>query len=861
MAEELDGTLTFNKKRQRFLRFATKKGGQMSLIPSPETLSPQIRASQEPELQVKVRTGEDGRPAAVYLAGEAFSPPEPPARVDYSRKNPVPQTNHGGSARPRVSGSNRPQGDSQTMTLEFHNPYNFVPAPPRNTGHKELGDKAPAGHDRFHANLYSGKLRVKMTVMTPLLLPDTARVEVTEQDDEYAKKDHKTFAVRVGETGQPVINPTAIKGMLRSAYEAITNSRLSVFNKHEERLAYRMDAKEGIYVVPARIEGQSNDQYIVLCPGSSKIGTGGAPQLLNPNDEARQNGRRDPMYAAWLGRHTTGDKSLRVHGKKVWAYITRWEHRAPEFLFWNVAEIRPYTEIPPADTNVADRRPEGDKYRKFDANTTGEWVEGYVCLTMYRNKRNIKNRHDERIFFDKYKDQQTTPELVTEDRRTAWKELITNYRQEHEDGKGRLEPAPREPVELEWSRHIHQADSERTLPDSTLCYARVEMSGSGWRVKELIPVMISRRLHKVSPDKLLPPELHPATDINKLSPADRVFGWVSQGGGISQQIAYRGQLRVGVVKLAQDNPTGSGIEDFNGAAVPLPILGQPKPQQGRFYVARDKQGSAQAKVSNHEQGLSNEQAGYNSETIKGLRGRKVYPHHQLPAAIRESYWQNPASAELKTAVDNYFREFRRPPKFNKHTQQEEEQRDNQNRSVKGWVKPMTEFGFDISFINLSDVELGALLWLLQLAPEHYHRFGGGKPLGFGSVRLELEAEESDIRSGHELAESRYAALEEDSPSHETLRREDCIHAFKDAVAEAYDGEFKEATFIKAFLLAAQGFADDLPIHYPRTTKRPNPEGESFKWFVANNSTGGFKLALPNLRDEQGLPLYPKLEAR
>ena len=46
-------------------------------------------------------------------------------------------------------------------------------------------------------------------------------------------------------------------------------------------------------------------------------------------------------------------------------------------------------------------------------------------------------------------------------------------------------------------------------------------------------------------------------------------------------------------------------------------------------------------------------------------------------------------------------------------------------------------------------------------------------------------------------------------------------------------EFNEVVFIRAFLRGAQGFDDKLPIHYPRTTKVPNPEGESFKWFVAN----------------------------
>ena len=40
MAEGLDGKLTFNKKGQRFLQFTTPKGGQMSLVASPDVLTP-----------------------------------------------------------------------------------------------------------------------------------------------------------------------------------------------------------------------------------------------------------------------------------------------------------------------------------------------------------------------------------------------------------------------------------------------------------------------------------------------------------------------------------------------------------------------------------------------------------------------------------------------------------------------------------------------------------------------------------------------------------------------------------------------------------------------------------------------------
>lgn len=184
------------------------------------------------------------------------------------------------------------------------------------------------------------------------------------------------------------------------------------------------------------------------------------------------------------------------------------------------------------------------------------------------------------------------------------------------------------------------------------------------------------------------------------------------------------------------------------------------------------------------------------------------------------------------------------------------------------------FEFNIHFINLSAVELGAIAWLLQLPNQAFHRFGGGKPLGFGSVRLELVPEKSDIRSGAELME-RYRSLNDQSNKCEVT---DLIAAFKKAVwsgygsgfrdksdqetAEEYqkliDEKFSEVSFIAAFLRVAQGFNDKLPIHYPRTTKAPNPDGESFKWFVENASSTreGVRhgYALGNLADDAGLPI-------
>jgi CRISPR-associated protein (TIGR03986 family) len=487
-----------------------------------------------------------------------------------------------------------------------------------------------------------------------------------------------------------------------------------------------------------------------------------------------------------------------------------------------------------------------------------DWQAGWVCVT----GPNINKKRFERVFLEALNDRFIP---ITDKHENLWRELIQNYKDTHERDLKKREgnkDKPQdylgnEPGKTGWSRHIYEPAYEY-LREGTLCY--VEFNGN--EVQALIPVTISRRLFEISPESLLHDSLKPAKSIDKLSPADRVFGWVNQSGSG----AYRGQLRIGPVQCISPDP----IEHFKNLGLPLAILGQPKPQQARFYVARSMEGKAQY------DGLSKEQAGYLPG--KGLRVRKVYPHH---ADLPQGYWETPGQDRTQDSKDGFFQEYRRPhkpqmmngrAKLNREGKafellhgEENEQRDDQNRSIRGWVKPGTAFEFEIGVVNLSRVELGALLWLLSLDPNHYHRLGGGKPLGFGSVRLEIDWRQTNLRTGAQWRES-YATLDKiEKPEHDAALN--CVKKYQDETAQTYgEGDFDQVSFIAAFKRCAEGFKDRKPIHYPRAKQKgqqpnstipPHPEGKAFEWFVANErpgKSGGPKLPLPDLANDGGLPI-------
>lgn len=733
---------------------------------------------------------------------------------------------------------------------DFHNPYNFIPTPSRENYVGDLGDGNPRGHHVYHEDCYSGRIRVKMTTVTPLIVPDTAKVDPNIE--------HKKYDPLLDEKGLPIVPPTSIKGMLRAAFEAVTNSRMGVFAGHDDRLAYRMEAREGLSMVPARIEQDGEGLKVRLMMGTTK----GLPTYANKNGAGRWSIPGNLMYAAWIWRHDNNKNTLQIeeiqlpdgsllrHGDHINARLVKFT-KNNIFSYWRVMEISRYGDnswVKLANINdiISTHWSIGDA--PVD-------IEGYVCIT----NRNIKNKHDERVFFDAEPDKNEKLKLydLSKEMKKFWKELIRNYQQTHEkelQERKRTEKNPwdylgKEPGKTAWSRHVY-TPGDLELKDGALCYARFDEAGN--KLIGLYPVMISRQLFAQSPKQRLHESLWPATEMSQLSPADRVFGWVGQEG--KAKSAYRGNLRVGHVRCLEDCPQ-KALDTFDDG-LPLAILGQPKPQQGRFYMAKNTNGDPVDK------GISKEDAGYIDDNW--LRGRKVYPHHGHLAWL-SGYWDNPMEDRTQTAVEHngktYFQEYRQP-----RASDDNEQRTSQNRSITGWVRPKVAFEFDLWVDNLSKFELGALLWLLSLEENHCHRLGGAKPLGPGSVRLEIDRDQTQLATGQEM-KARYQSLTDldgglwPKAADKENVIDGAIEAYKRAITSAStnDKEFEKVSYIAAFLRAAKGYDNKLPVHYPRARWgdrlekiSPNPNGESFKWFVENEKRD--KLSLPDILCDKGLPI-------
>lgn len=182
-------------------------------------------------------------------------------------------------------------------------------------------------------------------------------------------------------------------------------------------------------------------------------------------------------------------------------------------------------------------------------------------------------------------------------------------------------------------------------------------------------------------DHVLPEEL---LDEAKLDFAEAILGRVDQ-----KQRSFAGRVFFEDAMLceAQGNV-------LMGEQVPK-ILSTPKPTTFQHYLVQTSSDPLQL---NH----------YNTQNAP-IRGNKLY-WHRSGTNWQESGDQKQLAEKIKARKDT------------QHT-------------IINPVRKDTRFTGRIRFENLSEVELGALLFVLDLPDGCYHKLGMGKPLGLGSVKI------------------------------------------------------------------------------------------------------------------------------
>lgn len=184
------------------------------------------------------------------------------------------------------------------------------------------------------------------------------------------------------------------------------------------------------------------------------------------------------------------------------------------------------------------------------------------------------------------------------------------------------------------------------------------------------------------------------------------------------------------------------------------------------------------------------------------------------------------------------------------TGQPGESRDQKNR-----VKPIKagkDFYFHVDFDNLSDVELGVLLYALEPNEGFHHKIGLGRPLGLGSVKLEVlgyfRVNREKRYSLEGLRSGRYHEAELTAAGKELQ----AVQKWPARYMEELGGGWGETTVLEQCrevacggviperlrnVLKVLGDYANAPlakdVRYPTLAEQNDKETEHYKWFVFN----------------------------
>lgn len=615
-----------------------------------------------------------------------------------------------------------PPPDYRKGGHQFRNPYSFIrtvkPLPEKEAEHK----KAFVSHDRFTG--LSGVIVCRLKTLTPFFTPD-ARTIFEDEKEGSETKGHKWMDYCSTEkpteklTEQPrlpMIPAATIRGVIRSVFEAATNSSFTAIN------ADKLDRRSlpGEFKLAGRITKKPTEN------------TAGEIQRMKA---VRVRFELLDQAGDWV-----------KDGVEAWAEIS------------NDKKGNPFVSA------LHQQQPAQGKAKR-----------GYLKLTgrkIIANEKGESLKFNERFF---YEDKGTVPFSANE--MEAYNELIAAQRERARRQRDSTENAA-------VAAEILQRDNH-PLREGQLVYY-LEKDGEA---TDLGYVAIPRRRYKRHVLDLLDPLFHPASDNEQLCPASRLFGFVrGDKGTASEKSTYAG-------RVSFSDASFSGEKIKYASPVTLEILSSPKPTSCEFYLANPDSPAdvwVGVKYPKHRD--------YDDQKMQ-LRGRKFYWHQQDTGQYQ---WQEKEGMRKQNS---------------------------QNATVR-LLGAENEFRFVVHFVNLEAHELGALLWSLSLEKDMAHKLGMGKPIGLGSVAIEVESvctidrnarySQMFTHTGDGLAEGKQAVAD-----WQTLY----LPKFRQWMEECFPGSFDDLPNIIDLRAVLRYPADNqLLTHYPLME---NANTKNFEWFMKN----------------------------
>jgi CRISPR-associated protein (TIGR03986 family) len=723
----------------------------------------------------------------------------------------------------------------------FINPYNFMPV--QAVKEELLCSYLNEGahfQDRFREGTHSGRIVCEIKTESEIFIG----AGTEEERDCDAKKPAKLKSYMLN--GEPAIPPSTLKGMLSSIMEAASNSALRVLDK---RYYTRREKLKNKHIGMIVADGD-HIKYILPLKKGIPVKKDNAPKYKDFNYPVYIDGYFNGLERGLLQKRNENDFSA---SKKCYYIDTRVLEYKINIKDWFLGyKIK---------KNASDPFITAEEYENKSINDKKHYRKGLFKILGIGESRkdNIPRNKKHELFLFLPEDTENAKLLTISQDAVKKFNILSDDRSSHNTDDMSLEKL------LPYSPKGRIRGKDLKLRVGDVVYYEDDIQGvknisfsACWRdfcggVKEYNDAFGYFKLVDRN-GYLLPPSMvnqgidDPWQLKLTLTPVCSLLGFVEEGTRDSSEPgkALAGRLFFSPGMLSPDKDNKSEVL---GSEKTLKILDSPKPPCPEFYFKRR---------NNSGTFITKEELKPEDNYLP--KGRKFYLHHN-------SYSSNPDAPD-----DNYIKE---------HCKQ------------LSTIKPINKnnkFLFSIDFFNLTDFELGMLLYVLKPTKEFRHLIGMGKPLGLGKINIEilnvLFVNRHYRYREEPLFTDSFFHCQSDTKQERLSKIEGCFsgkensfykNRFCHTVSETYEkdkdyfiNKFKSAInrlYDENWLIQLENIGNpestnipDVPVQYPNLKK--GGVEECFKWWVRNSGkerhVTGAKVTLKEVPENAGdkMPTLP-----
>jgi hypothetical protein avisC_11520 len=722
----------------------------------------------------------------------------------------------------------------------FHHAYNGIPTV--DNSQAVCFDADAFGYrslDHIARDRLSGFIDIEITTMTPTLPGFKTRDGTIAVPSRSGNPDGATSIQ------DALIPATALKGMLSSAYEAVTMSRLRIFDKqHTRTLSHRPPARKAQSTYPAFLTSDGDSWELVFTfkkkVFDAQFWTGNKrPQTVGLIDStAGDDGYSD---VAQLRRDLPHLTAVRYRSRKVKIQKDTTREIATEVRFRDRADRQ-------VDLDLKGAKEKGQyipnrgfvvRTRSDDHTISESERKRYEFIFPFVEKGSEKEAY--RLQVDRTIMEQFLSTLHDYARNTLDEAQRLGYsaRTNTRDGRDAaahtaLSNTPRlvhnylnpqllagEPferiditdgaIESYLKEHLKEVRDKNAPGIPVFVSVDINKDDGTWKLASIKISPVGRMIGKDSASayKLAQDQNRdPASSLDIASPGDSMWGFIPQTKDNGETPAGGLSGRILLEPAYFSRSSSSSLEgDRQLLKVHHPAhfitLASPKPRTGVPYL-RDSEGhnlERRSPGADRKNPIPRERAFLTGQTLV----RKVYPTHRELIDAKVTLPESTTDTAMASKVTS-------------------------------WIEPKAVFLGRIHFTNLSERELAILLWLLKpnmlsggvkKIDEGYHHLGFGKPLGMGTVRV--NAISCCLVSGSTLAQQYISLNGVNGHFSEIALENGQTEKIKNINIQGHIDDHLPTKFtaslpVKCFRRQACGWQDGLPVCYP--TEQPKSAASS-----------------------------------